>query len=617
MEPQISQQTTPMRTVLTHRAAMGRTPAGELMIHTVSQGTNAPLSVIDSTGARIAEVPLPGASGAWAVTSDGAGGCWIGSYYQGLLYRWDGRAVTTVGRPTAEATYLWDAVALPDGGVLVATYPDAAVVRYDPAGGFRTVRRLGNEGQLYARALCVDHERGMVWCGLGVTPCQVVGFPLDDPDAELTVVSGIPSHLVPRQLIMLGGRIWFASDSEVWSIDPDGLTAEPVADASALGACGYLSPEHDGFAYLTGADGALLRLDLAARRLERFAQLPTSEPMIAAEIDDQCLIILVGQQRASLVRVGFDGQVSAVRADVAATPSHMGHLIGVPDSTDLFLSAGQQGDIARWAPAGGDLGPTSQIGQVESWAWTAGGTLIAGTYPQAALVEVDPADVTRPRVLVRLHESHHQSRPIAITSVGRVAYLGTTPGYGLRDGALTRVDLDTGEFRVASLPDETVHAIFWDGSALIIGTSPEAGTGAPRRPGFGRLLRVDPDTLTVLAEAPAPGDARTAAAINGADALWLIADHGLWRLDPATLATDHVLDLGTGESSRATIHPYGSSLVIEINGTVWLIDPRQGTSKPLAEGCHHVAVIDHDLWAVVRPDEQSTFTDLRRITLPG
>ncbi len=613
-----TQQTTPMRTVLAHRAAMGRTPAGELVIHTVSQGTNAPLSVLDAHGARIAEAPLPGASGAWAVTSSGDGGCWLGSYYQGLLYRWDGETATTVGRPTAEATYLWDAVALPGGGVLVATYPDAAVVRYHPSEGFRTLRRLGTEGQLYARALVVDHDRRMVWCGLGVSPCQVVGFPLDDPDAELSVVTGIPSHLVPRQLIILGGRIWFLSESELWSVDPDKLTAEPVAEAPALGACGYLSPEHDGFGYLTGADGALLRLDLAARRLDRFAQLPTSEPMIAAELDDTGLIILVGQQRASLVRVGFDGKISSVRADIAATPSHMGHLIGVPDSTDLFLSAGQQGDIARWSPTGGELGPTSQIGQVESWAWTAGGTLIAGTYPQAALVEVDPGDVTRPRVLVRLHESHHQSRPIAIISVGRVGYLGTTPGYGLRDGALTRVELDTGDFLVAAMPDETVHAIFWDGSALIIGTSPESGTGAPRTPGAGRLLRIDPDTLAVLAERPAPGGARTAAAINGDDStLWLIADHGLWRLDPATLAADHVLDLGTGESSRAAIHPAGSSLVIDIDGSTWLVDPAQRTSKLLTEGGHHVAVVDRDLWAVVRPDELSTFTDLRRISLPG
>jgi hypothetical protein len=55
--------------------------------------------------------------------------------------------------------------------------------------------------------------------------------------------------------------------------------------------------------------------------------------------------------------------------------------------------------------------------------------------------------------------------------------------------------------------------------------------------------------------------------------------------------------------------------VIDIDGTASLVDPRQGTIKVLTEGCHHVAVIDHELWAVVRPDEQSTFTDLRRIAL--
>lgn len=619
MSPTISQRTGPLRTVLAHRAAVGRTADGELRVFTVSQGTDAPLSVLDASGTSVAEVPLPGAGGAWALDARVDGSCVIGTYFDGSLYEWDGRQLSALGRPTEQTTYVWDVVALPDGTTLAATYPDASVVAHHRDTGTRVLRSFGSEEILYARSICVDLERRMVWCGLGVTPCRVVGFPLDDPDATTVELSGLPDHLVPSQLVHLGDRIWIRAGSELWSFDPQDPVAERVAGTEAtLG--GYLSPEHRGRTWTTSGDGGLFEIDLAQRRVVRTVPLGLEGGLLGASVDDGVLTGLFGYQRPALVRIDLDEQrtLSSTVAEVAAVPSHMGDLIAVPDTDDFMLSAGQQGDILRWSRTSDELSAPVTIGQVESWAWSNDGLLHAGTYPYARLVEVDPQRLDQPRVLADLRDSHRQSRPIAVHPGRGAVWMGTTPGYGLRDGALTRVDPATGEVTVTMMADETVHAIADDGTALLVGTSPEAGTGAPVHDGTGRLLRIDPETLQVLAERPAPalsssGGARTLAAITRfAERWWLVADHAVWQFDPQTLEAEHVADLGAGPSARASFHPDGDRLVVLVDGEVWTLDTERNVAR-ISEGCHKLAVVDGEVWGIVRPEGGTVLTDLRRI----
>lgn len=624
----VSQQTGPLRTVLAHRAAVTRTPDGEIRAYAVSQGTNPPLSLVDGSGRRRADVALPGAGGGWGVAATGDGGCVVGTYFNGGMFAWDGTAeeATVLGRPTEETTYVWDVVTLPDGTTLAATYPDASIVSHHPDRGFTVLRRFATEGVLYGRAVNVDLERRMVWCGIGVTPCSVIGFPLDAPESATHRLRGLADHLVPSQISCLGGRIWLRAGGELWSFDPteldgDGPLAERVA-GTAEDIAGYLSPEAAGLSWVTDHDGRLVRIDLAARTATRTIELGFG-PLLGSEVFDGVLVGVFGHQRPVLARIDVSDPTAPrvldrVPAEVKAVPSHMGHLISVPGSDiDLVLSAGQQGDIVQWFRSNGSFGPNVTIGQVESWAWGEDGILYAGTYPRAQLVAVDPADVTAPRVLADLHDSHHQSRPIATCPTPGAVFLGTTPGYGLRDGALTRADLATGEVTVAMLTDETVHAIATDGTALLVGTSPEAGTGTPEHDGHGRLLRVDPVSLAVLAERPAPGGARTLAAIaHLAGAWWLVADHALWTFDPQTLQADRFADLGQpGPSHRAQLLPYRNELVVRVDGDVWLVDPVSAEAEQLSSGCHQVAVVGDDVWAIVRPEGGTTVSDLRRISL--
>lgn len=629
--PATTQQTGPLRTVLAHRAAVTRTADDQLRFWTVSQGTDAPLSVLDGDGRRLADVPLPGAGGAWGITALPCGGCVIGSYFAGGMFTWDGVAnsATALGVPTPDTTYIWDVVGLEDGTVLGATYPDASVVSHHLDRGFTVLRSFGTDEIRYARALCVEPSSGTVWVGLGVTPCRVVGFPLDDPESATYELTGLPDHLVPSQLSCHSGRIWIRAGSQLWSFDP----ADPVAErvvGTADDIAGHLSTPHAGHAWVTGVDGELWRVDVHHRTATRTVDLGWGL-LNGSEVRDGMLTGLFGQQRCVIGRIDVSDParpqpLDTVPAEVKAVPSHMGHLIERPGSdTDLVLSAGQQGDIVAWhrsaSPAEGEdrLGPSVTIGQVESWTWSVDGGLYAGTYPRARLVEITPAALAgqeQPRVLVDLHDSHHQSRPIAICVSEGAVHGGSTPGYGLRDGALTSVDLASGEVRVTMMVDETVHAIAHDGDALLVGTSPEAGTGAPVRGGRGRLLRVDPVTHDVLAERQAPGGARTVAAISRVDGQWwAMVDHGLWQLDPISLELVHVVDLGDGPSARAQILSHHRRLVIRVDGDVFAVDPSTTQVEQLSYGCGEIAVVGDQVWAIVQPEQGTTNTDLRRVDL--
>ncbi|HLQ81991.1 MAG TPA: hypothetical protein VK103_00530 [Bacillota bacterium] len=605
----------PMRTVLTHRATFGTGPDGAPLAYAVSQGTDSPLSVVDLAGRRLAGPSLPGSTGAWGLVGGPDGQCWIGSYYDGRSYHWDGHRVHDLGRPTPETRYTWDLALTEDGTVLFGTYPDAALVAHHPERGFVLLRRFGTDEVQYLRSLCWDPQRRIVWCATGVTPNQVRGVFVDEPDREPLIVAGLDPTAVAHQLTLLGDRLFVVAGRRVWVADPDTLRARLLIDGSG----GRLSEEYRGGSYFTGVDDRLSRLDLASLRI---TEVPTDGDatgpyggLLGSTVHHDTLHLIAGEQTPELVQVRDGAVRSRLPADVVATPPHMLHVLGLADGPELLVSAGQQGQIARWNPDTDLLGAPVSVGQVESWCWY-DGEVYCGGYPRASLTVWDPDCVTPPRELVSLHDSHHQSRPVTVAVGDGAAHLGTTPGYGLRDGALTTVDLDSGAATVRMFPDETVSAVAVDGDALLVGTSPEAGTGTPEHDGHGRLLRIaergsGADTAVV----PAPHGARAVTALTRiGDQWWLLADQWLCRFDPRTLEVTTAHRLADGPSGRGQLLVSGASLLTCTAGTVRLVDPATGAARVLAEGVVRMALTDRALWCVVRPESGgSAATDFLRI----
>ena len=120
----------------------------------------------------------------------------------------------------------------------------------------------------------------------------------------------------------------------------------------------------------------------------------------------------------------------------------------------------------------------------------------------------------------------------------------------------------------------------------------------------------------MLAERTCPGDARTLAAIAEiAGCWWLVADLGLGTFNPATLAAEWFADLGSGASARAQLLPYRDRVVVRVDGAVWLVDPATAAADLLSEGCHQITIVGDEAWGIVRPEDGTTVSDLRRISL--
>src|SRR5699024_11741762 len=116
--------------------------AGVPLAYAVSQGTASSLSVVALAGRRLAGPSLPGSTGAWGLVGGPDGQCWIGSYYDGRSYHWDGHRVHDLGRPTPETRYTWDLALTEDGTVLFGTYPDAALLAHHPEPGLVLLRQF-------------------------------------------------------------------------------------------------------------------------------------------------------------------------------------------------------------------------------------------------------------------------------------------------------------------------------------------------------------------------------------------------------------------------------------------------------------------------------------------
>src|SRR5699024_3996694 len=108
---------------------------------------------------------------------------------------------------------------------------------------------------------------------------------------------------------------------------------------------------------------------------------------------------------------------------------------------------------------------------------------------------------------------------------------------------------------VRMFPDESVTAVAVAGADLLVGTSTEAGTGAPDHGGVGRLLRItERGSGADAAVAPAPHGARAVTAITRiGEEWWLLADQWLCRFDSETLTVTASHQLAVGPSDRGQL----------------------------------------------------------------
>ncbi|MFC7622935.1 hypothetical protein [Microlunatus sp. GCM10028923] len=611
----------PLRTVLVHEGGFGPGPDGRLLAYAVLQGDNAGLNVLDAaTGERLAVHPLPGATGGWGITVTDAGTVYLGSYYNGHLYRYrpERDDLTDLGQPVEGDGYLWGLSHGPDGAVYGGTYPTASVFAFDPATEtFRTLGRFAAENTQYARSTAFDPATGTLFVGTGMGAARL--HAIDVATGRHREVM-LPEDLADRPFVDLrcvDGKVFAALDYAALVV-LDAVTGERLAlqdagtgeQVATAGLSSHsVSEALDGRVYFSAPEGdrqRLMWLDLATLTYGPVPVQPEAPELPGAAIglgllpDGSGVVAWAGQHTGQAIRYDLAGErLSMIDYDVRAVPAHMLHLVAAPDRELIFLSAGQQGDFGSYDPATRVAVKGPRYEQVEGWLWL-DGLLYSGTYPYGIVQVWDPAKPEQPpRVLARLKEDHHQNRPMTLTSDGNCLFVGTTPGYAEFGGAITVIDLRTEEFRVHRnvIMDQTISALLAEpGRPVLGGSSVDGGTGTDPRDGEAHLFRFDPATATVITDVvPVPGARSVNALIKLASGdHWGLADGTAFRFDPDTLAITRTVELYDPALKSGALdgelieHPDGL-LYASSRHQVFAFDPAAGSAAELiADGVHRL-----------------------------
>lgn len=636
----------PLTSLTVMQSALGRDADGSDVIYAVPAGENANLNVVDVHTRQLKRtVPLPGASGAWAITVATDGSVYVGSYGNGRLYRYlpATASVTDLGQPVAGEQFIYGLTAGDDGVVYAGTYPHAHAVRYDPASGAVTDYGSLDNVQQYARAAVYDPDHRALFVGLATPKARLL---------RIDVTTGERREITPPGLTGSGfsdlnyaaGKVFGNVDSQLVVFDAASGQQLTYTDSATGGwvqryplAARGVSPLSGGAVYFTTTGAALARYDTATDTVSRVTA--GGKPVVLTRgvaigygwVDEGHPVLygLAGNYSGGTFR--FDpanGSLTQWSSPLQYVPVPLMNAIADPTNGKVIVDAFLNGTTGVYDPVTASTAAAPRLGQVEDWAWGDNGSLYFGIYPYGRLSAWDPhapTSATNPRELFTLVDSDQQNRPVAVVPSGGRLYVGTTPGYGVYGGALSVYDLATGKLDVHRdiVVDQTVAALLPVKDVVYAGSSVDGGQGTVPRATEARLFVFDPATGAKTAEyTPVPGAKSVNELSLGPDGnIWGLADGTVFVFDPATrtvLRRIKVFGGGTGGQDGALSwhdgYLYGVS-----GGRLFVVDSLAGTATVLRDSglLRLAAAPDGTLYTLLRPAGQTNQTNLASYQPPA
>lgn len=630
----------PISSLTVVEGAFGTLPDGQFVAYAAPMGENAELNVSSTTfpgtTTQLGRYPMPGASGDATITVAPDGSVYIGTYYEGHLYRWDPATgvMTDLGSPTAAATYLYGLSVAPDGTVYGGTYPDAHVFSYRPDAGFADLGRpVADPAVQYLRSTAYDPEHHALYVGTQPV-AQLARVDLDTGTVTQLAFRPVPGANSVSDLDVTGGRLFAningklrvfdtATNTEVPFLDGDTQTRPTDYSIAARG----VSPARENGAYFTTTYSGstwVVRYDVTTDTLARTSVRSTRGALIGygwqTEGGHNVLYAFAGNYSGGAFRYDIDsGAAGSMQLQISPAPSPLENVLPGADGSQVFVDAFLNGSTSRYDVAAGTATAITRIGQAESWI-RVGGNIYAGTYPNGALVSL-PVTATASTPLTtyaQLKDTDQQIRPLAAVADGGIVYFGTEPDYGLRGGAVVTLDPAVPTVSVARnvVQDQTIASLAVVGGKLYAGSSTEGGTGTDPLPGSAVLVKLDPATKQVLASAtPVPGAESINALAEHNGHLFGLADKTLFQLDPATMRVTRTLALNAGgqpyaNNGELVFHPNGY-LYVNVGTTLVVVDPLAFTQRTLATGVNRLQLsADRTLWTLIQPAGFTNFLDL-------
>lgn len=633
---------TPLTSLTIMTGAVGREADGSDVVYAVPAGENAHLNIVDLHSRQLKRsIPLPGASGSWAVTVSSDGRVYVGSYANARLYRYDPATtqVTDLGSPIPGEQYVYGLSAGENGVIFGGTYPNTHAFKFDPATGQTTDYGTIPGTEKYTRATAYDPVQKVLFAGVLSPKARLIRIDTTTGEKREITPAGLTGSGF-SDMSYVDGKIFAQVDNQLYVIDA--VTGELVSFKDPSGATVQkypiiargVSPASNGAVYFTATAYAVTRYDLATNTLSTVMSggQPVSLGRGAAigygwitENGSPKLYGLAGNYAAGTF--SFDPATSALdvwTSPFEYVPAPLENVLADPTTGKVYVNAFLNGSTVVYDPATGTSAATTKLGQTEGWAWGPNGKIYAGTYPNGQLSEWDPVTGTN-RVLFALEATHHQNRPVAVLPFGGKLFVGTTPGYGLYGGALTVYDLATGALDVHRdiVTDQTIASLLPLDGKIWAGSSTDAGQGADPRATEARLFLFDPATQQKTAEyTPVPGARSINELTIGPDGkIWGLADGTVFVFDPATRKVVRKITVFSAPASAqdgALLwrdgYLYGTSA-----GRLFVVDSLAGTAKLLrTSGLLRLdATPDGRMYMLLRVPGETEMSHLGRFTPPA
>lgn len=530
---------------------------GKAVIYTLFKGRGevpATFAVIDALSREVVRsYPLPGVEAAWGVKVATDGRVYIGTHYDGGLYRYTPgtNSFEHLGRFGSE-THVFSLVAGPNGTMYAGTYPGGRLYEFDPADGqIRDMGQLDPE-QRYVRSLAYDAARNILYAGVGGSKSRVFKINLTDGTKKELLGERIPgggdTYTWPYGLSFVQDRLFVkmsngdlliirAEDDAVEYYNPAGMDIHSERAIEIPGQPGkaLFSYASDYYVYdsatisfqkLTGVEDGTNFAD------GRFIDLASPEwPGLT--------FVAVGRHGNIEYYNPTTGAAYALPASYSA-PTLIQSIHNGPDG-NIYV-AGYMSGFTAYNPTDGTLSETNTLGQVESSAIRNGHMLI-GAYAGSRVLDFDPAlpwSDTNPVQLFDLRP-YAQDRPFAMEYAADrdQLFVGNVPVPSSLQGALAAYDFRTGQLEVFNnlIPNQSIVSLLYKDGLLYGGSTifGGLGTSGPTET-EGKLFIFDPATKKIVYQTvPVAGRKGVTGLTLGPDGLiWGVAEDNIFKFDPNT-----------------------------------------------------------------------------------
>ena len=641
----------PMSSLTVVEGAFTTLADGRLAAVAPTQGENSELNVstVDDPATQIGRYPMTGAGGGPTITVTEDGLVYVGTYNQGHLYCWDPATeqMSDLGNPTGQAEFLYGLTAAPDGTVYGGTYPDAKLWSHHPENGFTDLGRVSDDADItYVKAAVYDPEHHALYAGTQPKPHL---HRLDLDSGEVTEIVGAEPFVgtAISDLDLDQGVLLVTNDRRLRVFDTatgdeidvvDAETGEVTREYSCTGR--GTSQARDGRIWFStaGPDGTVLgSYEIATRTASRTEHTTYYGSLVGyhwtSEDDHDVLYGFAGNYLAGAFRYDLQADESQrYTFALSPAPSPLGNIVASPDGSQVLINAFLNGNGVRRDVATGEITDIARLGQVEDWTWAEQddeSVVYAGIYPNGTLLAYRPdqdEDEANPYRYVELKgEPHPQIRPQDVQVNDGVLWATSEPDYGLRGGAITTVDLASGEVVVTQdvVSDHTICALTFHEDRVFAGSSRNGGTGTSPVDGSAVLVEFDPTERTVVRTlTPLEGAASVNALMIHDGRLVGLADTTVFEVDlddfelTRTFALPDLSGTAAPGGGDIALHPSGH-LAVHCQSTAFLVDPLsfERTSRVLDRCTRLVVSSDRSLWTLWRPDGVSDPQHHVRITL--